>query len=98
MPAFAHVDHGADYTAGSAIVASYDVSAVQRVRIRSVAAHKTKFGRPQRIRGANGRLQSGENGVPLILVYDSKRKWQQLSFDALRIFVLQDQLLELRAV
>lgn len=36
-------------------------------------------------------------GVKLVLVYDQKLKWQKLSFDALRVFVKADQMLELRA-
>ena len=34
--------------------------------------------------------------VPLAIVYDAERKWQRLSFDALRVFVKDDDLLELR--
>ncbi len=36
--------------------------------------------------------------VRLVMVYDPERKWQRLSFDALRVFVTGDGALELRAL
>jgi hypothetical protein len=33
--------------------------------------------------------------VPLVFVYDQKLKWQKLSFDAIRVFVKSDGLLQL---
>jgi len=36
--------------------------------------------------------------IKLVMVYDPDRKWQKLSFDALRVFVNNDSTLELRAV
>ncbi|HZS40072.1 MAG TPA: hypothetical protein VFF06_24750 [Polyangia bacterium] len=36
--------------------------------------------------------------IKLVLVYDKALKWQKLSFDALRVFVRDDQQLELRSV
>jgi hypothetical protein len=41
---------------------------------------------------------SRDKGVPLALVYDEARKWQKLSFDALRAFVKGDALFDVRAV
>lgn len=38
-----------------------------------------------------------QKGIRLTLVYDPVRKWQKLSFDALRVFA-KDGLLELRVV
>lgn len=34
--------------------------------------------------------------VKLVMVYDPERKWQKLSFDALRVFLTNDNTLELR--
>jgi hypothetical protein len=45
----------------------------------------------QLIQEARGR------GARLVVVFDPQRKWQKLSFDALRIFVKSDGLFELRA-
>jgi hypothetical protein len=36
--------------------------------------------------------------VPLIFVYDQRLKWQKLSFDAMRVFVRSDGLLQMRSV
>jgi hypothetical protein len=36
--------------------------------------------------------------VPLVFVYDQKLKWQKLSFDAMRVFVKSDGLLQMRSV
>ena len=36
--------------------------------------------------------------VRLVMVFDQSLKWQKLSFDALRVFVKPDSLLELRPV
>ena len=44
----------------------------------------------QLIQEARGR------GARLVVVFDPQRKWQKLSFDALRIFVKADGLFELR--
>ena len=35
-------------------------------------------------------------GVKLVIVFDPNRRWQKLSFDALRVFVRDDGLVELR--
>ncbi len=35
-------------------------------------------------------------GVKLVIVFDPGRRWQKLSFDALRVFVRDDGLVELR--
>jgi hypothetical protein len=45
----------------------------------------------QLIQEARGR------GARLVVVFDPQRKWQKLSFDALRVFVKADGLFELRA-
>jgi hypothetical protein len=37
-------------------------------------------------------------GIKLTVVYDTERKWQRLSFDALRVLVKDDGLLELRPI
>lgn len=37
-----------------------------------------------------------EKAIRLVIVYDSKQKWQKLSFDALKVFDKGDDLLELR--
>ena len=39
-----------------------------------------------------------QRAVKLALVYDARLRWQKLSFDALRVFVAGDGLLELRSV
>jgi hypothetical protein len=39
-----------------------------------------------------------QKGVQLIIVYNQALKWQRLSFDALRVFVKGDGLLDLQAV
>lgn len=36
--------------------------------------------------------------VPLVFVYDRNLKWQKLSFDAMRVFVKSDGLLEMRSI
>ncbi|HXU83441.1 MAG TPA: hypothetical protein VN914_18740 [Polyangia bacterium] len=36
--------------------------------------------------------------VPMVFVYDQKLKWQKLSFDAMRVFVKSDGLLQMRSV
>jgi hypothetical protein len=36
--------------------------------------------------------------LPLVFVYDQKLKWQKLSFDAMRVFVKSDGLLQMRSV
>jgi hypothetical protein len=36
--------------------------------------------------------------IPLVFVYDQKLKWQKLSFDAMRVFVKSDGLLQMRSV
>lgn len=36
--------------------------------------------------------------IKLWMVYDPERKWQKLSFDALRVFLTSDNTLELRAL
>jgi hypothetical protein len=41
--------------------------------------------------------EARSNGVKLSMVYDPRLKWQRLSFDALRVFVKGDGLLELIA-
>ena len=37
-----------------------------------------------------------QRGVKLVIVYNQALKWQKLSFDALRVFVRDDGLVELR--
>ena len=39
-----------------------------------------------------------QKAVPLVFVYNQTFKWQRLSFDALRVFVKGDRLLDLKAV
>jgi hypothetical protein len=36
--------------------------------------------------------------VPLVFVYDQNLKWQKLSFDAMRVFVKSDGLLQMRSI
>ena len=36
--------------------------------------------------------------VPLVLIYNQTLKWQKLSFDAMRVFVKSDGLLQLRSI
>jgi hypothetical protein len=36
--------------------------------------------------------------VPLVFVYDQSLKWQKLSFDAMRVFIKSDGLLQMRSV
>ena len=36
--------------------------------------------------------------VPLVFVYDRNLKWQKLSFDAMRVFVKSDGLLQMRSI
>jgi hypothetical protein len=36
--------------------------------------------------------------VPLVFVYDQNLKWQKLSFDAMRVFVRSDGLLQMRSI
>ncbi len=36
--------------------------------------------------------------VKLVIVFDQARKWQKLSFDALRVFVKGDDLLQIRSI
>ncbi len=36
--------------------------------------------------------------VPLVFVYDEGVKWQKLSFDAMRVFVKSDGLLQMRSI
>lgn len=40
--------------------------------------------------------QCAQAGVKLVVVYDNERKWQRLTFDALRVLANDDGLLELR--
>ena len=42
--------------------------------------------------------QARSQQVPLVFVYDQSLKWQKLSFDAMRVFVKSDGLLQLRSV
>lgn len=42
--------------------------------------------------------EARHRGLRLVVVYDAGRKWQRLSFDALRIFDKDDGLFQLRAV
>ena len=42
--------------------------------------------------------EARQKKVKLAIVFDQKLKWQKLSFDALRVFVKGDDLLELRSV
>jgi hypothetical protein len=42
--------------------------------------------------------QARSRQVPLVFVYDQSLKWQKLSFDAMRVFVKSDGLLQLRSV
>jgi hypothetical protein len=37
-------------------------------------------------------------GVPLVFVYDQNLKWQKLSFDAMRVFVKSDGLLQMKTI
>jgi hypothetical protein len=37
------------------------------------------------------------NSVPLVFVYDQNLKWQKLSFEAMRVFVKSDGLLQMRS-
>jgi hypothetical protein len=39
-----------------------------------------------------------QRDIKLAIVYDARLRWQKLSFDALRVFVAADGLLELRSV
>lgn len=39
-----------------------------------------------------------DRGVRLVVVYDPRRQWQRLNFDALRVFAQPDGLFALRAV
>ncbi|HVK84089.1 MAG TPA: hypothetical protein VM513_08275 [Kofleriaceae bacterium] len=42
-------------------------------------------------------IQAARNrNTPMVVIYDPTRKWQRLSFDALRIFDKRDGLFELR--
>jgi len=36
--------------------------------------------------------------ITLVIVFDAKTKWQKLSFDAMRVFVKSDGLLQMRSV
>lgn len=45
----------------------------------------------QLIQDARGR------NVPLTLIYDQRQRWQKLSFEALRVFVKNDDLFRLRS-
>jgi hypothetical protein len=36
--------------------------------------------------------------VPMVFVYDQALKWQKLSFDAMRVFVKSDGLLQMRSI
>ena len=41
---------------------------------------------------------SRARGVKLAIVFDPSRRWQKLSFDALRVFVRDDGMIELRPI
>jgi hypothetical protein len=36
--------------------------------------------------------------IPLVFVYNQSLKWQKLSFDAMRVFIKSDGLLQMRSV